>query len=209
MTSTPPTLPLEFDYLTRHRSFEELVDLAHGVYQGRPRSTAVDEAMWRGFPRGYVGAWIDGRLRGCIQLWPLDGRRAGDFLIGARSERDLTVDDLASVCNSHHVVWFFSGLLVDPAWRGQGMAAHLFAEAMVRWQRDLPWSLPVQFVAFATSPEVRGFIKGFGMHPIRPADETVDGYPLFGRTVATDGELKEIVRSARGAADRKGRIIHV
>lgn len=198
---------LEFDYLTRRRSFDELGELARDVYGSRPRTTATDQEMWRGFPRGYVGGWLEDRLVGCIQLWPLDGRRAGDFLIGARRERELTVDDLATVCNSPQTVWFFSGLMVDPAMRGQGLAAHLFAEAMVRWHRDLPWRPPVPFVAFATGPDVRGFIKGFGMHPIRPGDETADGHPLFGRTLASDDELLAVVRSARAAADRKGRMV--
>lgn len=198
---------LEFDYLTRRRSFRELLELAHAAYAGAPRSTATDEAMWRGFPRGYVGAWAEDRLVGCIQVWPLDGRRAGDFLIGARRERDLTPDDLAAVCNSPRTVWFFSGMLVEPAWRGRGLAAHLFAEAMVRWHRDLPWRPPIHFTAFATTPDVRGFIHGFGMEVIRPADETADGHPLFGRTFATEAELLEVVRSARAAADRKGRLM--
>jgi GNAT superfamily N-acetyltransferase len=198
---------LEFDYLTRRRSFDELVDLARNAYSGRPRSTATDPAMWRGFPRGYVGAWDRDRLVGCIQLWPLDGRRAGDFLIGARSEGALTVDDLATVCNGPSTVWFFSGLLVEPEWRGRGMAAHLFAEAMVRWHRDLPWRTPIQFVALATGDDVRGFIKGFGMHAVRPGNETADGHPIFARTLATEAELFDVVRSAREAADRKGRLV--
>jgi GNAT superfamily N-acetyltransferase len=200
---------LEFDYLTRRRSFEELVDLAHAAYAGQPRSTATDPEMWRGFPRGYVGGWIDDRLVGCIQLWPLDGRRAADFLIGARSERDLGVDDLATVCNSPTTVWFFSGLLLDPEWRGRGMAAHLFAEAMVRWHRDLPWRTPIHFVALATSDDVRGFIRGFGMQVVRPGDEAADGYPLFSRVFTSETELFAVVRSAREAADRKGRIVVV
>jgi GNAT superfamily N-acetyltransferase len=202
-------LPLEFDYLTRHRSFDQLVELARRAYEGAPRSTALDPAMWRAFPRGYVGGWIADQLRGCIQLWPLDGRRAADFLIGARSERDLTPDDVAAVCNSRHTVWFFAGLIVDPEWRGRGMAAHLFAEAMLRWERDFPWRPPVRFVAAATGPEVRGFVRGFGMHTVRPGDETVDGYPLFGRTFSSEGEMAEVVISARAAADRKGRPLTV
>jgi GNAT superfamily N-acetyltransferase len=202
-----PVSPLEFDYLTRRRSFHELVDLAHAAYGGRPRSTATDDAIWREFPRGYVGAWLDDHLCGCIQLWPLDGRRAGDFMIGARSERDLSVEDLATVCNSPQTVWFFSGLLVEPSMRGQGLAVHLFAEAMVRWHRDLPWRPPVRFVALATSDDVRGFIRGFGMSAIRPGDETADGHPLFGRTCATEDEIFAIVKSARAAADRKGRLV--
>ncbi len=200
---------LEFDYLTRHRSFEELVDLAHAAYGGRPRSTATDEEMWRAFPRGYVGAWVEDHLCACIQLWPLDGRRAGDFLIGARSERDLRAEDLAAVCNTPHAVWFFAGLLVVPEWRGRGMAAHLFAEAMIRWYRDLPWRMPVHFAALATGPDVRGFVHGFGMRPVRPADETVDGHAMFARTFDTDAELFEVVRTAREAADRKGRLVVV
>jgi GNAT superfamily N-acetyltransferase len=199
--------PLEFDYLTRRRSFHELVELAHGAYRGAPRSTAIDEEMWRSFPRGYVGAWIDDRLCGCIQLWSLDGLRAGDFLIGARSERDLTVDDMATVCNSPRTVWFFSGLIVAPEWRGRGMAAHLFAEAMVRWHRDLPWRPPIHFTALATSPDVRGFIRGFGMHAVRPGDETADGHPMFARTFHSEDELFDVVRTAREAADRKGRLV--
>jgi GNAT superfamily N-acetyltransferase len=198
---------LEFDYLTRRRSFHQLVELAREAYGGRPRSTATNPEMWRGFPRGYVGGWIEDRLVGCIQLWPLDGRRAADFLIGARSERDLTVDDLAVVCNSPATVWFFSGLLMDPEWRGRGMAAHLFAEAMVRWQRDLPWRVPIHFVALATGDEVRGFIKGFGMQVLRPGDETADGHPLFSRTFASEADLLAVVRSAQVAAERKGRLI--
>jgi GNAT superfamily N-acetyltransferase len=201
------TLPLEFDYLTRRNSFHELVELARESYGGQPRSTATNEAMWRAFPRGYVGAWIDGTLCGCIQLWPLDGLRAGDFLIGARSERDLTVDDTATVCNSPRAVWFFSGLLVTPEWRGRGMAAHLFAEAMVRWYRDLPWRPPIHFTALATTPDVRGFIRGFGMKPVRPGDETADGHPIFARTFDSEDELFGVVRSAREAADRKGRVV--
>jgi GNAT superfamily N-acetyltransferase len=204
---TVTDVSLEFDYLTRRRSFDELVELAHEAYGGRPRSTATDPEMWRGFPRGYVGGWVDDRLVGCIQLWPLDGRRAADFLIGARSERDLTVDDLATVCNSPGTVWFFSSLLLDPVWRGRGMAAHLFAEAMVRWHRDLPWRTPIHFVALATGDDVRGFIRGFGMHVVRPGDETVDGHPLFARTFETEAELFAVVRSAREAADRKGRLV--
>jgi GNAT superfamily N-acetyltransferase len=200
-------LPVEFDYLTRHRSFHELVELAHQAYAGQPRSTAVNQEMWRAFPRGYVGAWIQDRLCGCIQLWSLDGLRAGDFLIGARSERELTADDMATVCNSPRTVWFFSGLLVTPEWRGRGMAAHLFAEAMVRWHRDLPWRTPIHFAALATTPDVRGFIRGFGMEPVRPGDETADGHPMFARTFQTEGQLFEVVQSAREAADRKGRLV--
>jgi GNAT superfamily N-acetyltransferase len=202
-----PALPLEFDYLTRRRSFHELVELAHDAYPDTPRSTATNEEMWRAFPRGYVGAWIDDQLCGCIQIWSLDGRRAGDFLIGGRSERDLTPEDMATVCNGPHVVWFFSGLLVKPEWRGRGMAAHLFAEAMVRWHRDLPWRPPIRFVALATTADVRGFIKGFGMTPVRPGDETADGHPLFARTFLSEDELFGVVKSARDAADRKGRIV--
>jgi GNAT superfamily N-acetyltransferase len=203
------TIALEFDYLTRRRSFYELVDLARASYKGPPRSTATDEEMWRAFPRGYVGAWLEDRLIGCIQVWPLDGRRAGDFLIGARSERDLTAEDMVAVCNSPGTVWFFSGLLVGPEWRGRGVAAHLFAEAMVRWHRDLPWRPPIHFTALATTPDVRGFIKGFGMHPVRPGDETADGHPIFARTFDSEADLFEVVKSARDAADRKGRILVV
>jgi GNAT superfamily N-acetyltransferase len=202
-------LPLEFDYLTRRRSFDELVELANTVYGQSPRTTAIDREMWRGFPQGYVGGWIEDRLCGCIQLWPLDGQRAADFLIGARSERDLTVDDLATVCNSRQAVWFFSGLLVDPTWRGHGMAAHLFAEAMVRWHRDLPWRTPVRFVALSTGADVRGFVKGFGMRLVRPGDETADGHPIYSRTFTTEAEMIDVVRSARAAADRKGRLVRV
>jgi GNAT superfamily N-acetyltransferase len=198
---------VEFDYLTRHRSFAALRELAVATSKGHPRSTLTDEALWRAFPRGYVGAWVDGRLRGAIQLWPLDGGRAGDFLIGARRESELTADDFATLCNSRSVVWFFSGFLVDPVWRGRGMAAHLFAEAMVRWHRDLPWRTPVRFSALAASAEGLGFIREFGMTLVRPASETADGFPLYAGTFETEAALFEVVRSARAAADRKGRLV--
>lgn len=199
-------LPVEFDYLTRRESFAELRGLAEVAAKGHPRSTLVDEALWRAFPRGYVGVWIDDQLRGAIQLWPLDARRAGDFLIGARRESELTADDFATICNSPNTVYYFSGFLVDPSWRGRGLAAHLFAEAMVRWQRDLPWRTPVQFAALGASAEGLDFIRGFGMEQVRPGTETADGFPLFARTFQTEEEMLEVVRSARDAADRKGRL---
>lgn len=204
MTGGAP-VPVEFDYLTRHSSFAELRELAATVSKGHPRSSLTDEALWRAFPRGYVGAWIQGELRGGIQLWPLDVRRAGDFLIGARKESELTADDFAVVCNSPNVVWYFSGLLVDPAWRGRGLAAHLFAEAMVRWRRDLPWRTPVRFAALGASPEGLAFIRAFGMERVRPGDETADGFPLFARTFESETAMFDVVTSARQAADRKGR----
>ena len=198
-----------FDYLTRYRSFAELRELAQTAAKGHPRSSLTDEELWREFPRGYVGAWIDGRLRGAIQLWPLDARRAGDFLIGTRGEAELTADDFSVICNSPNTVWYFSGLLVDPGWRGRGLAAHLFAEAMVRWHRDLPWRMPVQFAALGASPEGLRFIEGFGMEQVRPATETADGLPLYTRTFEAEEALREVVRSAREAADRKGRLAEV
>lgn len=198
---------IEFGYLTRHHAFAELRRLAEMASKGPPRPTLVDRALWRAFPRGYVGAWVDGSLRGAIQLWPLDTRRAGDFLIGARSESELTADDFATVCNGPRVVWYFSGLLVEPAWRGRGMAAHVFAEAMVRWHRDLPWRAPIRFAALGASSEGRGFIEGFGMEEVRPGGETVDGLPLYARTFDTEAAMLEVVGSAREAADRKGRLM--
>lgn len=200
-------LRLEFDYLGRHRAFEELGELARSVYGVTPRGTHLDEEMWRAFPRGYVGCWIERQLRGCIQLWPLDGRRAGDFLIGARSEAGLTVDDLATVCNSPMAVWYFSGLVMGREWQGRGMAAHLLAEAMVRWHRDLPWRTPVRFAALAVSEAGLGFIHGFGMQRVRPGAETADRLPMFARTFRTEDELFGVVRAAREAADRKGRLL--
>lgn len=202
-----PDLGLEFDYLTRRRSFDELGELARAVYGGEPRPTHTDPALWRAFPRGYVGCWIDGRLRGCVQLWPLDGRRAGDFLVGARSENELTADDLSTVCNSPRTVYYFSGLLMDPEWQGRGMAAHLFAESMARWERDIPWRVPTRFAALATSDAGLRFIREFGMRLVRPGDETADGFPLYARSVSSQDELHEIVRAAQGAADRKGRLL--
>lgn len=198
---------LEFDYLTRHRSFRELGRLAELAYGGDPRESHTDETLWRAFPRGYVGAWIDGRMEGCIQLWPLDGRRAGDFLIGARRERMLTEDDFATVCNSPRTVWYFSGLLVAPEWRGQGMGAHLFAEAMVRWHRDLPWRTPVRFAAMAPSEQGLRFVREFGMETVRPGGETADGHALYARTFRSESAMFEVVAAARAAADRKGRLI--
>lgn len=200
------SLPVEFGYLTRHPSFDELRSLAVASSKAQPRSSLVDEELWRAFPRGYVGAWVGGHLRGAIQLWPLDSRRAGDFLVGARQESELTADDLATVCNAPGTVWYFSGFIVDPAWRGRGMAAHLFAEAMVRWHRDLPWRTPVRFAALAASPEGLAFIREFGMELVRPGDETADGYPLYARTFDRDGDMLDVVESARDAADRKGRL---
>ena len=202
-----PEPRLQFDYLTRHRSFAELRELALSASKAQPRSSLVDEEMWRAFPRGYVGAWVDDTLRGVILLWPLDARRAGDFLVGARSESELTADDFSVICNAPHVVWYFSGFIVDPEWRGRGMAAHLFAEAMVRWHRDLPWRAPVHFAALAASPEGLQFIEGFGMEKVRSADETADGMPLFIRKFASESDLFEVVKSARAAADRKGRLV--
>lgn len=199
-------LRVEFDYLTRHRSFHELQELAREAYPGEPRSTHMDEELWRAFPRGYVGCWIDGRLRGCIQLWPLDGRRAGDFLAGARAETQLTADDFATVCNSPTAVWYFSGLVLARSWRGRGMAAHLLAEAMVRWHRDLPFRTPTRFAALAASEEGLPFIHAFGMEEVRPAGDTADGLPLFARTFASEAAMFEVVRAAREAADRKGRL---
>lgn len=198
---------LEFDYLTRHRSFRELGRLAETGYDGHPRESHTDEELWRAFPRGYVGGWIDGELRGCVQLWPLDGRRASDFLIGARSEGELTQDDFATVCNSPRVVWYFSGLLLAPEWRGRGLGAHLLAEAMVRWHRDLPWRTPVHFAALAASDEGLGFIREFGMERARPGEETADGLALYARTFDTEAAMFGVVAAARGAADRKGRPI--
>jgi GNAT superfamily N-acetyltransferase len=200
-------LALEFDYVTSRRSFDEMAELAYSTYAGRPRRTALDREMWRAFPQGYVAVWINDHIRGCIQLWPLDGRRAASFLIGARTERSLTVDDLATVCNSSRTVWYFSSMIVDPAWRGRGLGAHLMAEAMGRWQRDLPWQPPVQFAALATNPDARGFIRGFGMMPARPGDESADGFTMFTRTFERESELLEVVRTARQAADRKGPLV--
>ena len=200
-------LAVEFGYLTRRDAFRELVALATSAYPAGPRVTATDEEIWRAFPRGYVGGWIDGCLRGCIQLWPLDGRRTADFLIGARDEETLTAEDLTAVCSSHHAIWYFAGLAVDPEWQGRGLAAHLFAEAMVRWHRDLPWSPPVRFAALGYSGEAAGFIDGFGMAEVRPGDEAVDGFPRYARTLETEEDLFRIVRSARAAADRKGRLV--
>ena len=200
-------MPIAFGYITRHHAFDALVELARAVYGSEPRSTVIAEDLWRAFPRGYVAGWIDGRMVGSIHLWPLDGRRAGDFLVGARRERELTEEDLATVCNSPRTVWYFAGLLVDPAWQGRGLGAHLFAEAMVRWYRDLPWRMPTHFTALGTSAEGLRFIDGFGMERVRPASETADGYPLFARVMQTDAELLDVVRSARSAADRKGRLV--
>lgn len=193
--------------MTRRHSFRAVRALAESSYGAEPRPTMTDEEMWRAFPRGYVGAWNGSGLIGCIQLWPLDGQRAGDFLIGARSEAELTVDDLAAACNSGRTVWYFAGLLLDGRWRGRGLGAHLFAEAMVRWYRDLPWRAPIRFAALGTSREGMGFVRGFGMAPLRPGPETVDGHPLFGRTFRSEDELFEVVRAARTAADRKGRLV--
>lgn len=200
-------LPLEFDYLTRRASFRELVDLASAAYPVGPRVTATDEAIWRAFPRGYVGGWIRGRLRGCIQLWPLDGRRTADFLIGARDEESLTAEDLSAVCSSHHTIWYFAGLAVEPEWQGRGLGAHLLAEAMVRWHPDLPWAPPIHFATVAYNGQAQGFIEGFGMRETRPGDEAVDGLPRYARTVESVEDLFAIVRAARAAADRKGRLV--
>ena len=202
-----PGLPFEFDYISRRRSFRALGELARRAYGESPRSTTLDETIWRAFPRGYVGGWIGGTLRGCIQLWPLDAHRAGDFLIGARSERELTEDDLATVCNSVRTVWYFSALLLDPEWRGRGLGAHLFAEAMVRWERDLTWRAPVRFAALTTTPEGASFARGFGMEQVRPGTETANGFPMFARTFGVEADLAVVVRSARDAADRKGRLV--
>lgn len=198
---------IEFDYITRRRSFREMVALAEAAYGGEPRSTATAEPLWRAFPRGYVGSWLDDRLIGCIQLWPLDAQRAGDFLVGARSERELTEEDLATVCNSPSAVWYFSGLLMDPEWQGRGLAAHLFAEAMVRWYRDLPWRMPTHFTALGASAEGMRFIEAFGMELVRPGNETADGHPLYARTLKASSDLQALVESARAAADRKGRLV--
>lgn len=206
--NTAAGVRVEFDFLTRHRSFAEMAELARRAYRGRPRPSHTDEALWRAFPRGYVGAWIDGELRGSIQIWPLDGRRAGDFLQGARREEDLTDDDFATVCNSPRVVWYFSGLLVDPDWRDVGLGAHLLAESMVRWQRELPWRMPVRFAALAASEEGRPFINAFGMTRVRPADETADRQDLYALTFATDAEMAAVVGAARAVADRKGRLVN-
>lgn len=200
-------VPLEFDYVTRRDSFRALADLARASGDARAARTAAAEDLWRAFPRGYVGAWLQDAPIGCIQIRPLDGRRAGDFLIGARSESALTVDDLPAVCNSSRTVWYFSGVLVAPPWRGRGLGAHLFAEAMTRWQRDLPWRPPIHFSALASSEQGMGFIVGFGMELVRPGDETADGYPLYSRVVRTEEDLAAIVQSARAAADRKGRLL--
>jgi GNAT superfamily N-acetyltransferase len=202
-----PGLPLEFGYLSRHRAFRELGDLARRAYPGPPRVTTTNEAIWREFPLGYVAGWVDGRLEACVQLWPLDGYRAGDFLIGARRERDLTPDDLATLCNSARTVWYFSALLLDPAWRGRGLGAHLLAEAMVRWERDMTWRAPIRFAALVTTPEGEGFVRGFGMDLVRPASETADAFPMYARTFQTEAELAAVVRAARAAADRKGRLV--
>jgi GNAT superfamily N-acetyltransferase len=173
-------LRVEFDYLTRRHSFGALRELARVASGGTPRTTLTDESLWRAFPRGYVGVWIDGELVGCILLWPLDARRAGDFLVGARRERDLTEADLVAVCNSPRAVYYFSGLLIAPEWRGRGLAAHLLAEALVRWHRDLPWRPPIRFAALGASREGLRFIDRFGMTLVRPAEETADGLPLYG-----------------------------
>jgi GNAT superfamily N-acetyltransferase len=201
---TPTTL--KFDYLTRRRSFEELRELALRSSKAQPRSSLIDEEMWRAFPRGYVGVWVDGHLRGVILLWPLDARQAGDFLVGARSESELTAEDFSVICNSPNVVWYFAGFMVHPEWRGRGMAAHLFAEAMVRWTRDLPWWAPVHFAALGASDAGLQFIDAFGMEEVRPAEETADGMPLFIRKFQSEQEMREVVKSARVAADRKGRL---
>lgn len=200
-------LRLEFDYLTRHRSFRELGDLARRASGAEPRSTLTDAALWRAFPRGYVGAWIDGRLEGAVLLWPLDARRAADFLAGRRRERDLAESDLVTVCNSPRTVYCFAGLLVAPAWRGQGMAAHLLAEAMVRWHRDLPWRPPIRFAALVASEEGARFVEHFGMTRVRPAEETADGHPLYSRSFESEADLVAVVESARAAAARKGRLV--
>ena len=198
---------LEFGYLTRRSAFRELLALAVAAYGPEPRVTATDEEIWRAFPRGYVGAWVGGELRGCIQLWPLDGRRVADFLIGARSEETLVAEDLSVVSGSPHTVWFFAGLAIEPEWQGRGLGAHLLAEALVRWHRDLPWSPPIRFAASAYHGEATGFIEGFGMEEARPGDEAVDGHARFTRVVDSVEELYAIVRSARAAADRKGRVV--
>ncbi|NIP81801.1 MAG: GNAT family N-acetyltransferase [Gemmatimonadetes bacterium] len=198
---------LEFDYLTRRRSFLELGALAGSVYGGEPPAPLTNESLWRAFPRGYVGGWLDDALTGCILLWPLDARRAGDFLAGSRRERDLTEDDLVTVCNSPRAVYYFAGLLIAPSWRGRGMAAHLLAEAMVRWHRDLPWRPPIRFAAMGVSVEALRFIDRFGMERLRSAEETADGHPRYGRTFGTEAALRSVVRSARDAADRKGRLV--
>lgn len=200
-------LRVEFDYVTRRRSFDALRKLAGRRSGGEPRATMTDESLWRAFPRGYVGVWIEGDLAGGILLWPLDARRAGDFLVGARRERDLSESDLVTVCNSPRTVYYFAGLLVAPEWRGRGIAAHLLAEAMVRWHRDLPWRPPIRFVAMGASGEGLRFIESFGMTLIRPGEETADGLPLYGRTFETLSDVHAVVASARDAADRKGRLV--
>ena len=96
---------------------------------------------------------------------------------------------------------------IEPEWQGRGLGAHLLAEALVRWHRDLPWSPPIRFAASAYHGEATGFIEGFGMEEARPGDEAVDGHARFTRVVDSVEELYAIVRSARAAADRKGRVV--
>lgn len=51
-------LSFEFDYLSRHRSFRELGALARRACSGPPRTTTVDEAIWRAFPRDRKGRLV-------------------------------------------------------------------------------------------------------------------------------------------------------
>ncbi|MFO7892326.1 MAG: hypothetical protein R6U63_01215, partial [Longimicrobiales bacterium] len=41
--------PIRFDYLTRRKSFAELRELALSASKARPRSSLIDEEMWRAF----------------------------------------------------------------------------------------------------------------------------------------------------------------
>jgi hypothetical protein len=96
---------------------------------------------------------------------------------------------------------------MDPAWQGRGMAAHLLAESMARWYRDLPWRPPIAFAALVTSEEGRGFAQEFGMREVRTPSDTADGYPLYARRFERVAELFAVTAAARAAADRKGPLV--
>lgn len=136
----------------------------------------------------------DNQITAAMGLWALSEGQTRAFIAGSIAEADLVPLHLEELQQSPSRFWYCSGLFTTSRNRLDSPLRKLLRAGLASWFNSSHLAYPVYCFALGFSSGGRAILDRFGFELVKPAEEMLDGQPLYSRLFVAPAELRDLLK---------------